>query len=213
MDTTSKPRLRGVSHQFAFFVALGAGLVLVGMSASARVAGASAVYAVTLAMMLGVSAAYHRGAWRPAVERIWRRLDHSAIFLVIAGTYTPICVIGVGGATGMRMLLIVWAGAALGILQATLWSHAPRAIAVALYISLGWVGAAYFPEVRAALGTAPLVLIFVGGLLYTAGALVYALKRPDPIPTTFGYHEIFHACVIAAAVCHFAAMTQLVRGA
>jgi hemolysin III len=213
MENASKPRLRGVSHHFAFFAALGAGAVLVAMSASARAAGASAVYAITLAAMFGVSATYHRIDWGPTAERLWRRVDHSAIFLVIAGTYTPVCLLAIGGNLGPRLLALVWVGAALGTLQSMLWPHAPRAIAVALYCALGWLIVAYFGEVRAALGAAPMLLLFGGGVMYTTGALVYALQRPDPRPAVFGYHEIFHVLVIAASICHFAAIALLVRGA
>lgn len=213
MERASKPRLRGVSHHFAFFAALGAGVVLVAMSASARAAGASAVYAVTLAAMFGVSATYHRVNWRPAARRLWRRADHSAIFLVIAGTYTPVCLLAIGGDLGLRLLALVWIGAGLGALQSMLWPHAPRLVTVTLYCTLGWLIVAYLGEVRAALGAAPLSLLLAGGVMYTAGALVYALERPDPSPAVFGYHEIFHVLVIAASICHFAAIAIVVRNA
>jgi hemolysin III len=210
--TSDKPLLRGVSHQFAVFCAAGAGLVLVAMARTAHAALATAVYAASLVAMFSVSAAYHRGRWGPRAAAIWRRADHATIFLFIAGTYTPICLLAIGGSVGIRLLALVWGGAALGAIQALAWVHAPRALTAALYAALGWVLVAYWRDVAAALGTAPLALVAIGGALYTAGAIVYALRRPDPAPQVFGYHEIFHALVIAASLCHFAAVLLLARG-
>lgn len=195
-DTLDRPRLRGVSHQFAFFVAIGAGAVLVATTASLAIA----VYAITLAQMLGVSASYHRGSWRPAARRRWKRADHASIFVFIAGTYTPIC--------STRLLVIVWIGAALGALRALLWVDAPRWLSALLYVGLGWLVIGELPAVAAA-GTGVLVLLAAGGLLYTLGAIVYALRWPDPSPRVFGYHEVFHAFVIGAVLCHFAAVVLL----
>jgi hemolysin III len=213
MTTYDRPLLRGRSHQFAFFVAAGAGLVLVAMSPTIEIAGAVAVYAASLAAMLGISAAYHRGAWGPRARALWRRADHATIFLFVAGTYTPICLLAVGGPVGLRLLALVWGGAALGALQAIAWVRAPRFVTAALYVALGWALVAYWDDVTAGLALAPRVLLVVGGLLYTAGAAVYALRRPDPSPRVFGYHEVFHALVIAASVCHFAAVVLVVRAA
>ncbi|MCA9679186.1 MAG: hemolysin III family protein [Kofleriaceae bacterium] len=210
-EAVAKPRLRGVAHQFSFFVALGAGGVLVAMASTAGAAVAAAIYAVTLATMLGVSASYHRGHWRPAAAVRWRRADHAAIFVFIAGSYTPVCALGVGGAAGARLLVMVWLGATLGALRALLWVDAPRWVSAALYVGLGWLAVAYLPTVAAATGPAVLAPILAGGLLYTVGATVYALRWPDPSPRVFGYHEIFHALVVAAVICHFAAVVQLVR--
>lgn len=211
MSTLVKPRLRGVSHEVGFFVALVAGACLVATAASALASGITAIYAVTLALMLGVSASYHRGTWRAAVERRWKRADHAMIFVFVAGTYTPICVLGIGGAPGMTMLALVWVGAALGALQAVLWVRAPRVVAAGLYVALGWLVVAFWPDVRSSLGGPMLRLLIVGGILYTAGAIIYALRRPDPFPRWFGYHEVFHVLVIAACVCHFLVVVRLAR--
>jgi hemolysin III len=206
-----KPRLRGVSHQIAFFAAIAAGTWLVATAGSARAIAATSIYALTLALMLGVSATYHRGNRPPAAGRRWKRADHAMIFLFVAGTYTPSCVLAIGGAPGMRLLTLVWVGAALGSLRALLWVRAPRVVATAFYVALGWLMVAFWSDVRGALGAIPLALILVGGLLYTLGAVVYALRRPDPSPRWFGYHEVFHSFVIAACVCHFVVITHIVQ--
>lgn len=211
MSESDPPLLRGVSHQHAVLFAAGAGAVLVAMSRTASAALATAIYGASLVAMFGVSATYHRLARSRRARAFWKRADHATIFLFIAGTYTPICALGVGGAVGARLLVLVWAGAAAGALQAVLWPHAPRAITAALYVLLGWALLAYWSDVAAALGAAPRSLLVVGGGLYTTGALVYALRRPDPSPQVFGYHEVFHVLVIAASVCHFAAVIVLVR--
>jgi hemolysin III len=206
--STARPRLRGVSHQLAFFTALGAGLVLVAMAASPRIATAAGIYAASLAAMFGISAAYHRGGWAPRVRLLWRRADHATIFLAIAGTYTPICLLVISGS---HLLGLVWAGALAGMLQAVLWPQAPRAVATLLYLALGWLGITHWAEVREALAPGSIIFLIAGGVLYTAGAIVYARRRPDPRPTVFGYHEVFHALVIAASICHFAVVLQIVR--
>lgn len=211
MSTSVKPRLRGVSHEIAFFVALVGGVWLVATAGSVRASTVTAIYAVALALMLGVSASYHRGNWPKLVELRWKRADHAMIFVFVAGTYTPICVLGIGGATGMRILALVWMGAALGALRALLWVRAPRVVAASLYVALGWLLVAFWPDVRSSVGTAPLRLIAIGGILYTVGAIIYATRRPDPAPRWFGYHEVFHVLVIIASVCHFLAISQLAR--
>jgi hemolysin III len=202
MSTSVKPRLRGVSHEIGFFVALVAGTWVVATAGSAVARGVTAIYAVTLALMLGVSASYHRGPWRTRVEMRWKRADHAMIFLFVAGTYTPICVLAIGGTLGLKLLVLVWAGAALGAMRAIFWVRAPRVIAAALYLALGWLAIAFWGDVRIALG--PLTrLLIAGGTLYSVGAIVYALRRPDPLPRWFGYHEVFHVLVVAACVCHY----------
>lgn len=212
MSTTVKPRLRGVSHEIGFFVALVGGAWIVATAGSALASGITAIYAVTLALMLGVSATYHRGTRSALADLRWKRADHAMIFLFVAGTYTPICVLGIGGAPGTRMLALVWVGAALGVFQSVLWVRAPRVVAAALYVALGWLVVAFWPDVRGALGDPLLRLLVAGGILYTAGAIIYALRRPDPLPRWFGYHEVFHVLVIAACVCHFVVISQLARG-
>jgi hemolysin III len=211
MPSSETPLLRGVSHQLACLCAAGAGAVLVAMSPSANVALATAIYASSLVAMFGVSATYHRLARSPRARAIWKRADHAMIFVFIAGTYTPVCLVALGGAAGARLLALVWTGAAVGVLQAVFWPRAPRALTASLYVLLGWVLLAYWGRVSAVLGAGPQTLLLVGGGLYTAGAVVYALRRPDPSPRVFGYHEVFHVLVIAACACHFAAVIVLVR--
>ncbi len=203
-----RPRLRGVSHQAAFFVAVAAGPLLFAFSGGRWPV---AVYAVTLAAMLGISAAYHRGPWSARTRLLWKRADHAAIFVFIAGTYTPVCALALPAADARWMLTVVWAGAALGVLRAIAWPGAPRAVAATLAILLGWAMVLAMPAVLHATGPWLLALIVAGGLCYTAGAVIYALRRPDPWPRTFGYHEIFHVLTLIAVVLHFAAILLLAR--
>jgi hemolysin III len=161
--------------------------------------------------MFGVSAVYHRVLWGPTARRWMRRLDHAAIYLLIAGTYTPFGLLVLPPAWAVVVLSIVWSGCAVAIVLKFVWVDAPKWLAALVAVALGWVGVVAFPHLVDA-GIGPLVLLGVGGLLYTAGAVVYARGRPDPIPTVFGYHELFHACVIAAAACQYAAVATLVAG-
>ena len=210
MVSLERPRLRGVFHQYAFFVALVAGLVLVILADSFRERLAMWVYAVALAAMFGVSALYHRVTWRsPRVRRWMRRLDHSTILLLIAGTYTPFAVLTFDGALANAILVVVWSGAGAGLVLNLLWVDAPTWVTAAVFMALGWVGVVTVPEL-VDVGIAPAVLVFVGGGLYSLGALAYALKRPNPRPAVFGYHEIFHLLVIAAAAIHFIAIAAFV---
>jgi hemolysin III len=210
VEVLPKPRLRGVFHQYAFYVALVAGVVLVALSDSAREFVAIWIYAVALAAMFGVSALYHRIDWRSTRGRTWmRRLDHSTILLLIAGTYTPFALLAFDGVLADAILIVVWAGAAAGLVLNLAWVDAPTWLTAAVFIALGWVGVAAVPELFE-VGVAPAVLVFVGGGLYTLGALTYALKRPNPAPATFGYHEIFHLFVIGAAAVHFVAIAAFV---
>jgi hemolysin III len=205
-----KPRLRGVFHHYAFYVALAAGIVLVALSDSPRELVATWIYAVALASMFGVSALYHRIDWRSTRVRAWmRRLDHSTILLLIAGTYTPFALLAFDGAVATAILIVVWAGAGAGLVLNLAWIDAPKALVTAVFLLLGWVGVAAVPELFE-VGVAPAVLVFVGGGLYTLGALAYALQRPNPAPATFGYHEIFHLLVIGAAAVHFIAIAAFV---
>ena len=210
MDVLEKPRLRGVFHQYAFYAALVAGIVIVALSDSGRELFATWVYAGALASMFGVSALYHRVDWRSARVRTWmRRLDHSTILLLIAGTYTPFALLAFDGAVADLVLVVVWAGAAAGLVLNLAWVDAPKWLTAIVFMALGWVGVIAVPELLE-LGVAPLVLVLVGGLLYTLGALAYALRRPNPAPATFGYHEIFHLLVICAAAAHFVAIAAFV---
>jgi hemolysin III len=202
-----KPRLRGVSHQWAFFVALAAGTVLVIAAPSGRATLAATIYAISVVAMFGASALYHRIAWKSVSARRWmRRLDHSMIYLLIAGTYTPFALLVLNGGLARAILITVWSGAVLGIALKMLWPDTPKWLTAGVYVALGWVAVAAFPELAGELGVAGMALIAGGGVLYTAGAVVYALKRPDPAPAVFGYHEIFHVLVIAAALLQYVAV-------
>ncbi len=200
-----KPRMRGVSHQWAFFVsvALGAALVVVAPSGQPRLA--AAIYALTVAALFGTSALYHRITWASLRSRRWmKRLDHSMIFCLIAGTYTPFALLVLEGDLATVILIVVWAGALAGVLMKLVWIDAPKALVAVTYIMLGWVAVAAFPAMIERLGVTASALVAVGGLLYTLGALVYAFQRPDPAPSVFGYHEVFHALVILAAALQYA---------
>ncbi len=205
-----KPKLRGVSHEFAVLVALAGCAVLFRAAPSPRAVLAAGAYGASLVVLFGASALYHRLTWAAGPRRWFRRLDHAAIFLLIAGTYTPICLL-IGGRPGGVVLAVVWVGASLGILQCLLWVDAPRALVASIYVALGWVAVSVMPELRAVVGDRGLALLLAGGLAYSTGAAVYATRWPDPAPSVFGYHEIFHALVIAAAACHFAVVLPVVR--
>ena len=173
------------------------------MPSEARVA--VGVYAVTLVLLFGVSALYHRVNWSSISARRWmRRLDHSMIFMLIAGTYTPFALLALHGALALAILVVVWAGALTGAIFNLIWSTAPKWLLAVVYIGLGWVAVAAIPQLANAIGIAGLALLALGGLLYTAGAVIYAMKRPDPVPAVFGYHEVFHAFVILAAAIQYA---------
>jgi hemolysin III len=211
MDLPAKPLLRGVFHQYAFFAAVAAGIVLVALSEGARPRTAAGVYAVSLALMFGVSALYHRGPWRSPRARAWmRRLDHCGIFLLIAGTYTPFALLVFDGTVGTVVLVLVWVGAAAGIALNVAWIDAPRGLGAALYVLLGWVGVIATPQLFAGAGVAWATLIVVGGALYTLGAVAYAVRWPNPAPAVFGFHEVFHVLVVAAAATQFVAVTAVV---
>jgi hemolysin III len=200
-----KPRLRGVFHQWAFFVSLAAGAVLVAVAPAGRATLATAIYAITVVALFGVSAVYHRVNWASENARRWmRRLDHSMIFCLIAGTYTPFALLVLDGTLGTAILIGVWGGALAGIVLNLLWIDSPKWVTAAVYVTLGWVAVVTLPDIASELGFAALALIGAGGVLYTAGAVIYATKRPDPAPAVFGYHEIFHVLVIAAAALQFA---------
>jgi hemolysin III len=203
-----KPRLRGVFHQYAFFVSLASGTLLVLLSAATtRATLAAAIYAVSVSALFGVSALYHRVSWTPPVRRRMRQLDHSMIFLLIAGTYTPVGLLVLEGTLATVVLAVVWVGAVAGIALELAWTTAPRWLGGTVYLALGWVAVVATPQLFARLGLAGGLLIVAGGLAYSAGAAVYALRRPDPVPATFGYHEVFHLLVIAGVAAHFLAIS------
>jgi hemolysin III len=200
-----KPKLRGVFHEWAFFVSLPLAAWLVVRAPDGRATLAAAVYAASVVALFGASALYHRIDWVSAAARRWmRRLDHSMIFVLIAGTYTPFALLTLDGALATVILVAVWTGAAAGVAMTMLWIDAPKWLIAIVYVTLGWVAIAAFPQLFDVLGITAVAMVAAGGLLYTAGAVVYALRRPDPAPTVFGYHEVFHVLVILAAALQYA---------
>jgi hemolysin III len=206
-----KPRLRGVSHQWAFFVSLATGTALIIAARGGTPRLAAAIYAVSVAGLFGASALYHRINWASLKARAWmRRLDHSMIFVLIAGTYTPFALLVMDGALSTVILIVVWAGAVGGIVLKLAWVDAPKTLMAVIYLAIGWVAVAAFPDLVDQLGVVGASLVGAGGLLYTLGALVYAFRRPDPAPAVFGYHEVFHALVIAAAALQYSVIAFFV---
>jgi hemolysin III len=206
----ARPLLRGVLHQAALAVAIGAGVALVAQADGSRQTVAAAVFAGSAATMLALSAAYHRITWSPRARLRMRRADHAGIYLLIAGTYTPVGLLTLHGVVQQVVLGIVWPGAAAAILLKLFWVHAPKWLSAAIAIGLGWVGVAAVPQLVAADGLAPVALIAAGGLAYTGGGIVYARRRPDPIPTVFGYHELFHALTLVGLCLQYVAIAFFV---
>jgi len=205
LDPRLKPRLRGVLHQWAFAVSLLAGVGLVLEAGSARARVAVTVYALSVAALFGTSALYHRVNWRTLSARRWvRRLDHTMIFVVIAGSYTPFAVLVMPGTLGTVVLIAVWSAALAGAVFKLVWIDAPSWLGAATYVSIGWIALVALPELLERLGIAAVGALALGGILYSVGAVIYAHKRPDPAPTVFGYHELFHLLVIVAAALQYA---------
>ncbi|MEU4400996.1 hemolysin III family protein [Micromonospora orduensis] len=204
-----KPRMRGWLHTYAFFVALVSGIVLCSIAAT-RPGWAPLVscviYSLTVCGLFGTSALYHRRVWSERGYQVMRRMDHSMIFVFIAGTYTPLCAMLLTTRQATIMLAVVWGGALAGVALKLIWPHAPRWVSAPLYLALGWVAVAMLPEILHGGGVAALVLLIVGGAIYSIGAVFYALRRPNPWPTVFGHHEFFHACTLLAALCHHIAI-------
>ncbi|TDC22001.1 hemolysin III family protein [Micromonospora sp. 15K316] len=204
-----KPRMRGWLHTYAFFVAVVCGIVLCAIAAT-RPGWAPlvscAIYSLTVCGLFGTSALYHRRVWSERGYQIMRRMDHSMIFVFIAGTYTPFCVLLLSVRPATVMLALVWGGALAGVALKLIWPHAPRWVSAPLYLALGWVAVAMLPQILHEGGVAALVLLLVGGAVYSVGAVFYALRRPNPWPTVFGHHEFFHACTLLAAICHHIAI-------
>ncbi|WP_373420896.1 MULTISPECIES: PAQR family membrane homeostasis protein TrhA [Streptomyces] len=201
-----KPRMRGWLHAGVFPLSLAGGIVLIAVSRSAVAVAACSLYAVSACLLFGTSAVYHRGTWGPRGEAVLRRMDHANIFLIIAGTYSPLAVLLLPAGEQLVLLALVWTGALAGIAFRVVWIGAPRWLYTPCYIVLGWVAVFYLPDFARTGGTAVVVLVIAGGLLYTAGAVVYGLKRPDPAPAWFGFHEVFHALTIAAFTAHYTAI-------
>jgi hemolysin III len=202
--------MRGQLHEIAFFVSIPAGVALVTLAHTGKARFASAVFAVGLAGVFGASAAYHRVAWSAPALRRMKRLDHSMIFILIAGTYTPLCLLALNGVWGVVMLATVWAGAITGIVLKQVNIEGMRRLSGFLYIALGWVSIVVLPQLFRSMSLTGSVLVVAGGLLYTLGAIVFATKRPDPNPAVFGYHEIWHAFTAGAGLCHYAAVLLLI---
>ena len=198
-----KPRLRGWLHLVAAPLALIAGIVLVAMAPTTQARIACAIFAVAATVLFGTSALYHRGRWSPKRERLLKRLDHSNIFLIIAGSYTPFAVLLLPPRQADVLLAVVWAGALAGVAFRVFWVGAPRWLYTPAYIALGWTAVFYLPAFLAHGGAAVLTLVLVGGVLYTIGGIIYGVKRPNPLPSWFGFHEVFHALTIAAFIVHY----------
>ncbi len=201
-----KPRLRGWIHAGVAPFVLAASIVLVALAPPVAPRVAAAVFGLSAVMLFGTSAVYHRGNWSPRVAAVLRRLDHTNIFLIIAGTYTPLAVLLLPQDTARTLLLVVWSGALVGLLMRIFWLGAPRWLYVPIYVALGWVAVAYLGPFWAAGGPAVVWLVMAGGLAYTVGAVIYGIKRPNPSPMWFGFHEIFHALTVVGYTCHLVAV-------
>jgi hemolysin III len=208
-----KPHLRGWVHAGAAPVVTVAGVVLVALSPAGAPRAATAVFAVTAVLLFGTSAVYHRGSWGPRAGLLLRRIDHANIFLIIAGTYTPLAVLLLHPATARRLLVVVWAGALAGVAFRVLWIGAPRWLYVPLYLALGWIAVAYLPTFWVRGGAAVALMVMIGGALYTAGAVVYGIRRPDPSPRWFGFHEVFHVLTVVGFAAHYTGVLLAARAA
>jgi hemolysin III len=208
MTFPDRPRLRGLFHQYAFVASVAAGVTLVALAEGARARLACAIYAAALVAMFGVSAVYHRARWPSSRARAWaRRIDHSMIFVFIAGTYTPFALLAFTGVLPVVLLACVWGGAVAGVALNLRWIDAPKWVTAPVYLLVGWVGVIAAPQIFTELGIASAVLVVTGGVLYTLGALAYATNWPNPFPATFGFHEVFHVLVVAAAAAQFVAVS------
>lgn len=205
-----KPLLRGWLHLACFFLSIPAGVALIMRASAGRAQVAAVIYALGLTALFGASAAYHRPRWSPKWRLRFKRLDHGTIFVMIAGTYTPLCLVVLGGVLGTAMLVSVWAGAIAGVVLAAVGIAERRVIGAACYVGLGWVAVAAMPALVQHLSMTQMGLIVAGGVLYTVGVCILGVKRPDPFPRVFGYHEIWHVMVVAAAICHFIVIQSVI---
>jgi len=212
MPVVDRPRMRGVLHAWAVPFAATVGLTLLVLADTVRARTGVAVWVVTMTALFAVSATYHRGQWRPAVKVWLQRVDHSMIFVFIAGSYTPLCLLLLDGSKSWLVLAVTWGGAAVGVVTRLTWHRAPRWLFVPLYLALGWVALTMLPDLARSAVLYENALIVAGGVLYTIGAIVFATRRPDPVPHVFGYHEVFHALTIAAALCHAVAIASVALG-
>ena len=211
LGEAAKPTLRGWLHAFMFPISVVAGIVLVATAPSQEGRISSAIFAATASILFGVSALLHRGSWSPSGGGVLGKLGHANIYLIIAGTYTPFAVLALPDDEGRVLLSIVWAGALAGVVFRVFWVGAPRWLSTALYVVVGWVAIFFIPELVDGAGIAAVVLIVIGGILYSLGAVVYAIKRPNPSPEHFGFHEVFHALTIAAYTVHYVAVWIVVH--
>ncbi|QBI53338.1 PAQR family membrane homeostasis protein TrhA [Streptomonospora litoralis] len=205
-----KPRLRGWLHLGTAPPALAAGIVLVCLAPGLQARIAAAVYAATAVLLFSTSAVYHVGRWSSGAVAVLRRMDHANIYLIIAGTYTPFVVLVLDGTLRTAMLALIWTGAVAGVVFKMFWLNAPRWLSTALYLAIGWVALLFIPQLIGGTHPAAWILTLVGGVLYSGGAVVYGLKRPDPAPRWFGFHEVFHSMTIAAYICHYIAVSFVV---
>lgn len=207
--TAAKPKLRGWLHTGTFPASVAAGIVLVSLAPTDRARISATIFSVTASLLFGVSALYHRGNWSPTVRGVLKRLDHANIFLIIAGTYTPFTVLLLPDGPARTLLWLVWGGALAGVVFQVAWVGAPRWLYVPVYVALGWVAVVYLPDFLRG-GVATFVLVVVGGGLYTLGGIIYGIKRPNPSPRWFGFHEVFHAFTVAAFVVHYIGVSMVV---
>ena len=205
-----KPLLRGVLHQGAFIVSIVVGPLLLMSAETSRARTGAAVFAFSVSACFGASALYHRVTWTPPVRRWMRRVDHAGVYLLIAGTYTPVALLVLHGDWGNVILVVIWAGALAAILLKFIWVDAPKWVAATVGLALGWVAVVALPQLVQRLQVLALTLLIAGGLLYSVGAIVYARRKPNPLPAVFGYHEVFHALTIAAAACQYVAIAFFV---
>jgi hemolysin III len=211
-EARAKPRLRGVSHELAFYLSLLAGAALVAGSAGPRARFPTAVFALSLSIQLGISALYHRVEWTSAARQRMRRLDHAAIFVLIAGGYTPLLYLVPSAGGGHGALVAVWIAAGVGIVKSIFWAHAPKWLTALLCVGVGWIMVGEVAARTDPAGALCVGLLVASGIIYSAGAVVYALRKPDPLPHVFGYHEVFHALVILAGVCLYSHVMLVLHG-
>jgi len=207
VEAVVKPRLRGWLHLGIFPASVIAGIVLVAVAHDRKARVASAVFACSASLLFGVSALYHRGNWSPRTREILKRMDHANIFLIIAGSYTPFALLLVGGDRGRLMMWIVWTGALLGVALRTVFIHSARWLSAPVYLALGWTAVFFVPDLLRTGAVGTFVLVVVGGVFYSLGGLVYGIKRPNPSPRWFGFHEVFHSCTIIGYIVHYVAVS------
>ncbi len=212
MNVRLKPLWRGQMHRGAFFVSIPTGIALVLLASGAEARVSAAIFAVSMTALYGVSGAYHCGNWSQKTERLMKHLDHSMIYVLIAGSYTPITLLALRPAWGITLLALAWTGAAVGIVITVLRLEQWNRLGFALYLVLGWLVAIATPQLVHSLSAPEMWLMAAGGVLYTVGAIVLAVNRPNPSPRVFGYHEVWHSFVVGAGACHYALVLSLVRG-